>query len=81
MKIEVLGPGCKNCDTLFENARKAVEELKDPNIDLKKVEDIGYFAKVGVFMTPGLVFDGKPVSTGKVLSVEQIKEKIKEYRS
>jgi hypothetical protein len=29
-------------------------------------------------MTPGLVIDGKVESVGKVLSVEQVKEKIRE---
>jgi hypothetical protein len=33
---------------------------------------------MGVFMTPGLVIDGKVASVGKVLSVEEVKEKIKE---
>jgi len=45
---------------------------------VKKVKDINYFAKMGVFMTPGLVIEGKVVSVGKVLTVEEIKEKIKE---
>jgi len=31
-----------------------------------------------VFMTPGLLIDGEVISTGKVLSPNQIKEKIEE---
>lgn len=79
MKVEVLGPGCKRCDQLYENARNAVAELENPGqIEVVKIGDINYFAKMGVFMTPGLVIDGEVISTGKVLSPNQIKQKIAE---
>lgn len=79
MQIEVLGPGCKRCNDLYENTLSALSVLDSSvQIDVKKVTDINYFVKVGVFMTPGLVIDGKVVSAGKVLSVDEIKEKIKE---
>ena len=79
MKVEVLGPGCKRCDQLYENTQNAVAELDTPGqIEIVKIGDINYFAKMGVFMTPGLVIDGEVVSTGKVLSPDQIKQKIAE---
>ena len=79
MKVEILGTGCKRCDQLFENTQNAVAELDSPgNIEIEKIGDVNYFAKMGVFMTPGLVIDGEVVSTGKVLSPNQIKEKIEE---
>ena len=79
MKVEVLGPGCKRCDQLYENTQNAVAELDSPgNIEIEKIGDVNYFAKMGVFMTPGLVIDGEVISTGKVLSPNQIKEKIEE---
>jgi len=79
MKVEVLGPGCKRCDDLYDNTVAAASEF-DTSVDIavKKVKDINYFAKMGVFMTPGLVIEGKVVSVGKVLSIEEIKAKIKE---
>ena len=79
MKVEILGPGCKRCDQLYENTQNAVAELDSPGqIEVVKIGDINYFAKMGVFMTPGLVIDGEVVSTGKVLSPNQIKQKIAE---
>ena len=79
MKVEVLGPGCKRCDQLYENAQNAVAKLDIPGqIEVVKIGDINYFAKVGVFMTPGLIIDGEVISTGKVLSPHQIREKIEE---
>jgi small redox-active disulfide protein 2 len=79
MKVEVLGTGCKRCDQLYENTVSAASDF-DPSmgIEVKKVTDINYFTKMGVFMTPGLIIAGKTVSVGKVLSVEEIKEKIEE---
>ena len=79
MKVEILGIGCKRCDQLLENTQNAVAELDSPgNIEIEKIGDVNYFTKMGVFMTPGLVIDGEVVSTGKVLSPNQIKEKIGE---
>jgi small redox-active disulfide protein 2 len=79
MKIEILGTGCKRCDQLYENTQNAVAELDSSGkIEIVKIGDINYFTKMGVFMTPGLVIDGEVVSTGKVLSPNQIKEIIEE---
>jgi hypothetical protein len=39
---------------------------------------MNYFFKKGVFVTPGLIIDGKVVSTGRLLSVEEILDMIKE---
>jgi len=79
MKVEILGAGCKRCDQLYENTQNAVAELESPGpIEIVKIGDINYFTKMGVFMTPGLVIDGEVISTGKVLSTNQIKEKIQE---
>ena len=78
MKIEVLGPGCKNCETLYENVLKALNQagLRD-KAEVVKVKDIDYFMKKGVFATPGLIVDDQVVSTGRLLTPEQVLEKIK----
>ena len=79
MKIEVLGTGCKRCDQLHENALNAVSGVdRASDINIEKIGDINYFTKMGVFMTPGLVIDGKVISTGKVPSPSEIKKKIEE---
>ena len=79
MNIEILGPGCKRCDQLYENTLAAVSQFKDDTgIEVKKVKDISYFAQKGVFITPGLVIDDDVISVGKVLPVEEIHKKIKE---
>jgi small redox-active disulfide protein 2 len=79
MKIEILGTGCKSCENLYQAVVTAVAELGgDKDIEVVKVQDINYFCKMGVFMTPGLVIDGKVLSSGKVLNAQQVKAKIEE---
>lgn len=75
-EIKVLGPGCPKCELLYENVVKALDEL-GIEADLVKVKDFMQIAAHGVLTTPGLVVDGKLVSQGKVLSVEEIKEVLK----
>jgi small redox-active disulfide protein 2 len=76
MKIEILGPGCPKCKALFQNAEKAVKDL-NLQAELSKVEDIEKIVETGVMMTPALVVDGKIISTGKILSVDEIKKILK----
>jgi small redox-active disulfide protein 2 len=77
--IEVLGPGCKNCNDLYDNVLKALEQagLRE-KIKVEKKKDIDYFIKMGVFSTPALVMDGTVVSTSRVLTPDQILELLKE---
>ncbi len=72
MKIEVLGTGCAKCKTLYENAKKAIEE-SGMSAELVKVEDLPSIMKYGVMSTPALVIDGQVKFSGKVASVAEIK--------
>ena len=72
MKIEVLGPGCPRCRTLAANAADAVSAA-GVDCQVEKVTDITEIMKRGVMMTPVLVLDGEVKSSGKVLSVDEIK--------
>jgi len=71
--VEVLGPGCTNCETVYQNAFEAVKRLGlEARARVVKVTDVREFAKRGVSITPGLIIDGKVVSKGKVPTVDQI---------
>ena len=75
MKIQVLGSGCKSCDTLYENVTKALEKTQlSQTAQLEKVNDIDYFRKMGVFSTPGLVIEGELISSGKIVTQEALIE-------
>lgn len=72
MKIQVLGSGCPKCKTLTERVESAVAEL-GLDCTVEKVTDINEIIGFGVMVTPGLVVDGEVKSSGKLLSVEDIK--------
>ena len=76
MEIKILGPGCPRCASLYDNVILALEEL-GLEAQVEKVTDLGQIAAHGVIQTPGLVVNGKVVSQGKVLSVEEVKEILK----
>jgi small redox-active disulfide protein 2 len=79
MIVEVLGPGCANCEKVYQNAFKAVERLGlKHRVKIVKITDINAFAKKGVHITPGLIINGKVVSKGKVLDVDQIMQLLDE---
>lgn len=72
MDIQVLGPGCKNCDALETATKQALDEL---GIDqpITKISDYGEIASYGVMSTPALAIDGDVKVTGRVPSVDEIK--------
>ncbi len=72
MKIEILGPGCPRCESLMENIKQALEQL-GMEADVNKVTEMGQIVARGVMSTPGVVIDGKVVSAGKLLSVDEAK--------
>ena len=72
MKIEILGTGCASCKTLYENAKKAVEE-SGKTAEIIKIEEIPKIMAYGVMSTTALVIDGKVVFSGKVASASEIK--------
>ena len=76
MKIEILGTGCPKCKKLFQNTEEAVKDL-NLEAEVVKVEDIQKIMNAGVMMTPAFAVDGEVKSTGKVLSVDEIKNIIK----
>ena len=71
MKIKVLGPGCKNCETLEQRTREALDAL-GADAEIEKVTDYGEIAGYGVLKTPGLVVDEQVVVSGKVPSARAI---------
>lgn len=73
MKIEILGGGCLKCKQLTTNAEAAIKDL-GICADITKVTDIDKITEYGVMVTPALAVDGTLVSSGKVLSKDEIKK-------
>jgi small redox-active disulfide protein 2 len=71
-RIKVCATGCSHCTAMRENVKKAVEMLGLPGDELECVSDFSRIAKLGVMSTPSLIIDGRLVSSGKVLKVDEI---------
>jgi len=72
-KIEILGTGCTKCVALEKVVNTVVDELEG-NYDVEKVSDLEQIMSYNVVSTPGLVINGTVVSTGKLLTVDEVKK-------
>mgnify|MGYP006310435293 CR=1 FL=1 len=77
MEIKILGTGCPKCKKLYKNSVEALE-IATAEGSVSKVEDMGEITSYAVMMTPALVIDEEVISSGKVLSAEEIAELITE---
>jgi len=73
MKVQILGTGCPKCKKVAEVAEKAVAEL-GVDAEVVKVTDINEIMNFGVMMTPALAIDGDVKVSGKVPSLDDVKE-------
>lgn len=72
-EIKILGSGCAKCIALENLVQKAIEEL-GLDFKIEHITDFVDIASYGVMSTPALVINGKVVSCGKMLSIDEIKK-------
>ena len=77
MEIKVLGSGCPKCKHLFMNAQEAIKVLGG-NIELKYITDMQEIVSSGIMSTPALMINDKVVSMGRINSVNDIIELVKQ---
>ncbi|MGC8743092.1 MAG: thioredoxin family protein [Verrucomicrobiia bacterium] len=77
MQLLVVGPGCARCKTLEQFTTQAAKEM-GIEYELNKVTDLKQIMALGIMMTPALVVNGNVKVTGKVPSVAEIKQILKE---
>lgn len=71
LNIKILGSGCANCHRLEERARKVVT-AQGLEAEVDHVTDYAEIMKWNVMSTPGLVVNGKVVSSGRIPSEAEI---------
>lgn len=71
MDIKVLGPGCPNCQRLERIVREAVQEM-GMEATIRKVTDMRQIMSYDIVGTPGLVINGKVVSSGRIPSKAEV---------
>ncbi len=80
MRIQIYGPGCLKCRMLEANAAEAARAL-GLEVEIEKISDLRAISAAGVVGTPGLGVNGKVRSTGRLLSVHQVKRILEEEPS
>jgi len=77
MKLEILGTGCTKCKRMYDNVTEAVKK-SSVQAEVVKVESLDEIVTRGVLMTPSLFLDGDEVVAGRVPTVNEIMEIIRE---
>lgn len=72
-KIAVLGAGCKSCHEMYENAKRAANNV-GLSIEVEYITDMQKITEYGVMTLPALVVNEKVVSMGKVLKSADIEK-------
>ncbi|NMC45507.1 MAG: thioredoxin family protein [Chloroflexi bacterium] len=73
VEIKILGGGCANCKRLEQIARRVVEK-NGIEADFIKVTNYNEIADMGVMSTPGLVVNGKVVSSGRIPAEVEVED-------
>lgn len=73
MEIKILGTGCASCKALYATVERAVAEL---GLDAKvvKEENLPEIMRFNVLSMPALAVDGIVVSSGRKLTVGEVKK-------
>ena len=71
--LKILGTGCPKCQKLAETAEAAAKEL-GIECQIEKVKEINKIMEYGVMVTPALAVDGEVKVSGKVPSVDEVKQ-------
>jgi len=70
-QIKILGTGCPKCNKLYDEIKKAAEQIELECV-IEKVTDIMEITRYGVMMTPALVVDDEVKVVGKIPSHDEI---------
>lgn len=79
MKIQALGGCCQKSTLNYEHAVKAAK-ICGVEEEVEHVADMNEIMRLGVMATPGLVINGKVVSSGRLLTTEKIVELINQFK-
>lgn len=71
MHILLFGTGCDSCRIIAENIEEAIR-LCDHDVTFEKSSDLHLMLSHGVKSTPSVLLEGKIISVGGKLSVEEI---------
>lgn len=76
-QLLVLGTGCAKCVKLYDLTAQAARELGMEH-ELRKVSDLKQIMALRVMLTPALVVNGSVKFSGKVPSLEELKDLLRQ---
>jgi len=65
LDIKVLGPGCINCEKLYNLCNEVVTE-NNLQAQIEKIVDPNKFLDYGIMLTPALIVNNKILTQGKL---------------
>lgn len=71
LEIKILGTGCPNCSKLEQETKKAAANLAI-EAEFEKITNFQEIMSYDILSTPGLVINGKVVSSGRIPSQAEI---------
>lgn len=77
LTVKILGSGCANCKRLEAVAREAATDA-NVQADFVKVTKINEILAYDVLSTPALVIGEKVVSSGRIPTVAEVRQWLKE---
>ncbi|MBN1298227.1 MAG: TM0996/MTH895 family glutaredoxin-like protein [Actinobacteria bacterium] len=77
MKIQILGIGCPKCKQTEANAREAIKNL-GIDAEIEKITDINKITDFGIIATPGLGVNGDIKFSGKIPTIAEIEQALKQ---
>ena len=72
LNVKILGPGCANCRKLEAVSREAASSA-GLEAEFEKVSDMKAIMAYNILSTPGLVINGKLVSSGRIPTQAEIR--------
>jgi len=79
LEIKVVGPGCINCEKLYQLCMNVVSE-NNLQADIQKIVDQKKFEELGIWMTPALIVNGKILSQGKIPTKSTLEHWLKDMK-
>ncbi len=78
--VQVLGPGCPECDHLEQEVKNVLSELGIGG-NVEHIGDPEQISKYGIFGGPGLVINGRLVAAGKVPRRRELMDMLKKLEA
>ncbi|MGB9696527.1 MAG: thioredoxin family protein [Ignavibacteria bacterium] len=79
LDIKIFGPGCINCEKLYELCNEVVSE-NNLAAKIEKIVDRDRFLDYGIMLTPALIVNNKVLIQGKIPTKSTLLHWLKDFK-